>query len=90
VPYIFGKLFSRSTFLFLTVCLYLAPFTSYKALKVPQRPEIAKNATGGITGDALGEGYRHMLYIFGKVFVEATFASQTYASVLKRFRVIKL
>ena len=34
VPYIFKKLFSWAAFLSLIVCLYLQPFTSYKALKL--------------------------------------------------------
>jgi len=34
MPYIFRKIFSRATFVSLTVCLYLVPFRSYLASKL--------------------------------------------------------
>ena len=94
VLYIFRKLFSRATFGSQIVCLYLEAFKSYLAsnMTILEKYFLKFNIHAF---DHLGNhrGYRHVIYIFRKPFLRATFASQIaglYLEQLKKYKALKL
>jgi len=87
VPCVFRKIFSCAAFALQMVCLYLASFRSYKALKMTiLKTSIEQCNIFGIMADSPGVLLPHAIHLYEALFMHNIFALQVACLYLESFR----